>query len=360
MNKSIENPYTEVKENSSLKLVTKNSKSNQEFDSNSNSCQESLLEIKSANEWIKEAALEPDPKMLFDNLWYEGEICFFFADTNVGKSILAVQIADSITKGIPILGFKLEAKRQTVIYCDFELTKKQFQMRYTNDENEFYKFDDNFFRSAINFRKKIPKEFKTFESFVIHSLEAAITSLSTKILIIDNLTYLGSDIERAKDATPLMQELDILKQKYNLSLLILGHIPKITPSKPITKNNLAGSKMLMNFCDSSFTLGESSKGDDIRFIKPIKVRNEKKHLRGEDVSVVAITKEDNFLHFDYIGPGFENDHLKVVDKKKLNNDIIKAKENNPQLSLGEIAKKVGTYKMNVTRILKANGFDTSA
>ena len=50
--------------------------------------------------------------MLFDKLWYEGEICILFADTNVGKSILAVQIGDSISRGKAIRGFEIEAKRQ--------------------------------------------------------------------------------------------------------------------------------------------------------------------------------------------------------------------------------------------------------
>jgi len=55
--------------------------------------------IKSANTWIEEAKNKPIPKMLFGEFWYEGEICILFADTNLGKSSLAVQIADSITKG---------------------------------------------------------------------------------------------------------------------------------------------------------------------------------------------------------------------------------------------------------------------
>ena len=64
--------------------------------------------VKPANTWIEEAKLRPIPKMLFAEFWCEREVSVLFADTNVGKSILAVQIADSISSGHCIEGFKLE------------------------------------------------------------------------------------------------------------------------------------------------------------------------------------------------------------------------------------------------------------
>tara|TARA_R110001583_G_scaffold59123_1_gene176011 strand:- start:42222 stop:43295 length:1074 start_codon:yes stop_codon:yes gene_type:complete len=357
----MEIPNINTEENSSLKLVTKYSKKNKVFDSNSNSCQESLLVIKPANEWNEEARKKPNPKRLFGDLWYEGEVCIFFSDTNLGKSILAVQIGDSISKGIPIPGFQFEAERQKVLYCDFELSDKQFQIRYTNEKESIYQFDDDFLRAQLNPDiDEIPKEFKNFDYFIINTLEQVIISKSIRILIVDNLTYLNSETEKTREGSDLMKKLKRLKNKYRLSLLALAHTPKRNAILPITRNDLMGSSNLMNFCDSCFALGDSTQGDNIRYIKPIKVRNAEKGAIDHDVTVVAIEKSDSFLHFDHIAPGYENDHLKTIDKKKLISDVIKVKENNAHLSLQQIADKTGTYKMNVTRILKANGFDTSA
>ena len=75
-----------------------------------------MFVIKSANQWINEAQKLPIPKMLFDEFWHEGELCTLYADTYLGKSILGVQIGNSITKGEPIPGFKLEAEKQKVLY----------------------------------------------------------------------------------------------------------------------------------------------------------------------------------------------------------------------------------------------------
>jgi len=60
---------------------------------------QSLFTVKTANDWIEEAKLNPIPNMLFSEFWFENEVCILFADTNLGKSILAVQIANSISKG---------------------------------------------------------------------------------------------------------------------------------------------------------------------------------------------------------------------------------------------------------------------
>ncbi|MGB3586103.1 MAG: AAA family ATPase, partial [Tunicatimonas sp.] len=91
----------------------------------------SLFLIQTANKWMQQANLRPVPQMLFGELWFENELCILFADTNLGKSILAVQIANSISKGKHISGFKLEANSQPVLYFDFELSDKQFENRYS-------------------------------------------------------------------------------------------------------------------------------------------------------------------------------------------------------------------------------------
>ena len=78
-----------------------------------------LFKVMTANEWIEDSKNKPIPKMLFGELWFEYELCILFADTNLGKSILAVQIGNSISKGECIPGFKFEAKRQPILYIDF-------------------------------------------------------------------------------------------------------------------------------------------------------------------------------------------------------------------------------------------------
>src|SRR5690606_774192 len=95
---------------------------------------EDFLIIKSANEWIEEAKEKPIPKMIFGPFWYQEELSILFADTNQGKSLLAVQIIDSITKGISTLGLEMELEPCKVIYFDLELTAKRSEERRVGKE----------------------------------------------------------------------------------------------------------------------------------------------------------------------------------------------------------------------------------
>lgn len=320
-----------------------------------------LLEVKTANKWIEQASKRPIPRMLFSEFWFEQELCILFADTNVGKTILAVQIADSISRGKSIPGFKLETKAQKVIYCDFELNDKQFQSRYSRNYEYPYQFSDNFLRVEINPDADFPED-ASFEFALSNAIERVITDTGAKIVIIDNITYLRHENERAKDALPLMKHLKRLKSKYNLSLLVLAHTPKRDLTKPLTRNDLQGSKVLMNFCDSSFAIGESSSDSSFRYIKMIKVRSTEHIYDSYNIMVCQITKPDNFLHFNFLHLDSEYKHLKMVterDREILEEEVRGCILEEPSISAYAIAKrlcpeekKFSSFKIKILRIYK--------
>lgn len=164
--------------------------------------------IKSANQWIEEAINKPVPNMIFGELWFEGEISILFADTNVGKSILGVQIANSITKTEKIEPFTIEIDNTKILYFDFELTDQQFIRRYSEQKDKAYinpySFNEKFLRVEVNRDCPIPDNYKSFEDFLIEGIEKEIANSDIKIIIIDNLSCIKSDNENAKDAAPFM------------------------------------------------------------------------------------------------------------------------------------------------------------
>lgn len=284
------------------------------------------LIIKEANTWIEEAKNRPIPNMLFSELWYENEVCILFSDTNLGKSVLAVQIANSISKGQAITGFKLESKPKKVVYLDFELSDKQFENRCSEKYQNHYQFDANFLRAEFKPEAEIPKEFKNLEEYLCNNLSDVITKLKPAVLIVDNLTYLSQENEKAKDALLLMKSLKKLSKEYQISILVLSHTPKRDDSKPISKNDLSGSKMLMNFCDSCFAVGGSSQEHSFRYIKQIKQRNTEHLYHAENVIVCSLEKETNFLEFHFEGFDSEKTHL-------INQNATNSEEKNEQIKL---------------------------
>lgn len=311
-----------------------------------------LFTVKTANRWIEQAKTRPIPKMLFGEFWFEGELCILFADTNLGKSILAVQIGNSISRGEQIRGFILETIKQPVLYFDFELSDKQFENRYSIKFEQHYQFDNNFIRVEIDSDANVPQG-QSYEDYLNHSLERSIVETGAKVLIIDNLTYLKNETEKAKDALPLMKHLKALKNKHGLSILALAHTPKRDMSKPITRNDLQGSKMLINFCDSSFSIGESHSDKNLRYLKQIKQRNTEQIYDAENVCVCQIDKPGNFLLFELVNFGKEWEHLKQHterDKESLNGKVTELKQQGR--SLREIGAELGISHMKVSRILK--------
>lgn len=318
-----------------------------------------ILTVKSANQWMEESSLRPTPKRLIGSLCYEGELTLLFADTNVGKSILGVQIGDAISKGKGMLGLVNEAEEKKVLYIDCELSDKQFEIRYSHN-NTHYNFHENFKRAQINLDKYEETDEK-LETLILKAIETNVTVKGIKVIIIDNLTFLGNDMEKSRNAMPLMRELQALKKKHNLTILILAHTPKRDNSKPITNNDVAGSKMLINFADSAFAIGRSAITPSMRYIKQIKVRNAEEMYGSNNVLVCELLKQDSFLQFKFIDMDSEYNHLENYNANNNKDEDFQTNIKNlliedPDISNREIAKQLGgvCHKKVARHIKKLN------
>jgi hypothetical protein len=307
---------------------------------------------------VSEAKATPIPEMLFSEFWHENEICILFADSNLGKSILAVQIADSISKGKQIPGFKLEAQKQPVLYYDFELSPKQFEARCSVKSQtqkvfeNHYSFDDNFKRIEINPDFELSKGID-FEKLLIQSIEQSIIETNAKVLIIDNISYLKTEMEQSKNALPLIQHLKSLKNKYGLSILALAHTPKRDLTRPISQNDLQGSKAIFNFIDSCFAIGQSTTNKDIRYIKQIKERGTAKIYDSDNVIVCRLDKPHNLIGFEFIGFGAEWEHLRQVTETDRGIMIEKVKDLTEKgYTQRAIAEELGIAVGTVNKYLK--------
>ena len=300
-----------------------------------------MFTVRTANRTIQEAANRPDPVPLWMTLWYEGEVCCLFADSNLGKSIYAVQIASNI------------AKTRKVLYFDFELSDKQFQLRYTNMETgKCHEFPPDLYRVEITRDFDYPDG--SFEDALIMEIEQLSLKADCRILIIDNLSYLCMTSEKGEYAGRLMSRLMELKRRHGLSMLILAHTPKRQLNMPITQNDLAGSKKLYNFFDSVFAIGKSAKDGNLRYIKQLKVRYGCFEYGADNVIVCSIEKEDDFLQFMTVGYATESSHLKEITNEEKGRLKDEAKALHSQgISYREIAKQLAISKTTAERYCKS-------
>jgi hypothetical protein len=278
-----------------------------------------VFSLATGNRWMELGEREPAPKMLFGEFWHSGELSILFADTNVGKSVLAVQIANSIAGGKPIAPFALDAGPATVLYVDFELSVKQFYQRYTGAEGD-HNFPDGFYRSEFRPEGIQDDTSANYDDQIIAGIASKIRFLNATVLIIDNISCLRGGIENASVALNLIKSLKKLKSDYNLSILVLAHTPKRrNPGVPITTDDMHGSKLLINLADSAFSIGTSAADPHLRYLKQIKQRSTGQVYGEDHVCLCRITKPSNFLQMQFEGNSPERPHLR---SRMLNQQIL--------------------------------------
>ncbi|HEY4324673.1 MAG TPA: AAA family ATPase [Mucilaginibacter sp.] len=290
-----------------------------------------LFTVFTGNRWMELGNREPAAKMLFGEFWYQHELCFLFANTNTGKSILAVQIGNAIARGTKSGRFPCEAPAAKVLYADFELSNLQFHRRYstagTDPDSYRDHFHDNFFRAQFNPAAGNPEGYREADDeFLIAGLEYRIQQLKVTVLIIDNISCLGGGTGNAVGALRIMNRLNALRAEYKLSILVLAHTPKRrNPAQPLSANDLHGSKLLMNFADSAFTIGVSNTDNSLRYLKQIKQRSTQQVYGDDNVCLCRINKFHNFLKFGFEGNSAERLHLlsrEQVQREQLTEQVV--------------------------------------
>lgn len=320
----------------------------------------SPLIVSSMNARINAAKALPIPKKLFLECWIEGEISILFATSNVGKSILSVQIAEAIASGRSIGGFAPDVKPQKVLYLDFELSDKQLEARASMDYKEHYTFSENLLTATLN--DDYLGSVESMESAILAAIETTTQATGAKIVIIDNITYIKSDNERAKEAIIFMQQLKRIKKKHGLSILVLAHTPKRDISQPLSQRDLQGSSALSQFCDSMFAIGASNIDANLRYIKQIKCRNAAFEYTQDNVIVCEICKPCNFVYFDFVKYDHEREHLRIRiegDELILKDKIIEMYEAQ-KYSLSEIASACDVTKSKVQRTIEKHRKEQAA
>ena len=322
-----------------------------------------VLCVKPANQVMEEAANKAPLRPLFGQLFCEGDVAVLFSDSNMGKSILALQIADAISRGTAAKSFEdvlpNEAPAQRVLYFDFEMSDRNFLARYTSDAGHRYEFSPNFFWVTFG-DYGWPESGDEMEEIIKTSIHRAVVESEAKVVIVDNITYMCGDAEKGKSAALLMKWLKELAQQLGLSMLVVAHTPKRNLSLPLTQNSLGGSKMIFNFTTACFAIGGSREGKQYRYIKELKQRNTQHKYDSDNVIVCEVCKPDNFLMLAFKGFSRESDQLRSMydygDEYTMTEQeaqVVELSKNGK--SVREIAEQLGMSKSAVGRITNKCG-----
>jgi hypothetical protein len=207
--------------------------------------------LRRANDVLREATGPRESELLFDEFWREGDLSIMFGAAGVGKSVLAMQIADAIARGRPIDGFRMPTRRRSVLYIDLGLRDEQFRARYS------YESDGSKKIRTYSFAKGLYRECPVNPDDICGTIRNAVTNSGVKAVIVDSLTALKQTYQGTTETLELLKRLRQLCEELGVSILVLTDCQDARGASLVSERDLGRSRILCNLADSVFAIGRN-------------------------------------------------------------------------------------------------------
>lgn len=340
--------------------------------------------LRNGNERMEAAKKIEIPNKLMGELLYEQTVVMLFAETGVGKTLLAFQLANAISRGESLLGLENEADPQTVLYVDMENGEKVFQSRYSEEKivnGKKYWFNEFVWDKRSNFLDLTdPADYKVPDKNAVewwfNLIKYKAEECGAKVIFIDNLFSIINEggVESTKEVAPILRELLGLKKSKGWTVIVIHHTPKKL-NHALTRNDLSGSSNLSNLVDGVIGINFSCYDNDehSRYIKQIKPTrfSPVKYGDGNLITCRTTLLHPNFIGFEKIELEEEDEEWKyesthlgkkqlpktaifseedIENRRQLYEDFVKA---NPKAGKQEIADYLGVSRQTVYRDINA-------
>ena len=282
---------------------------------------------------------------LWHGLWYQGEMACLFGEPNVGKTILAMQIANELNKR----GLK-------TLYFDFENAAHQFKSRYKTDKFNYNTGDGEFIVKPLNPNySTAPLDSRS----ILDYIKKDFVTERAPVIIIDDITHLIGSGDQA-DVRYVLNTLRSWTQHFMVSILVLAHSKRRKPSSLTTIDSLAGSFEYSYAFDSIFSLTRANKYNEehhniTHYIKHHKNRMGLVSFNELNVITAQFGRDENngFLQFNNLYTGGNERQLLRDNGYKNYDEINKAiiQYHNLHFSTREIANLVGSSQTHVCRTI---------
>ena len=287
--------------------------------------------VERMNQCIDDAHQLPPLVSLYPDIVLEGDLSIIFGQSGIGKTIFAMQIARYIAES---------GKR--LLYVDCEMTPRQLGNRYKTPN-----FPPTFLRAEMD--REHPAE------DVLKGIEEVAVANHVEVVFIDNITALGQSLDRSADAGALMASLNTLKKKYNWTLVVLNHVPKMfSGNVPLSLSAMQGSAKINQLIDDAIGIAQSSIDSNLVYVKQCKWRNGELTMGADHVAVYERCKDENGnLGFISRGFGTEQEHLSIENSNEREEMKARLRElSNKGMTQTAIANQLGISQSKVSRLLK--------
>lgn len=323
---------------------------------------ETTSSVKLFRDWVAEGRITKAPAELAGCLWRAGEVGLLVGETGSGKSLLAVEIADRISRHYPSELLDCNAGEMDVLYVDLEMNARQLVQRYSyepipGEPPEDYEFSSRLHRLQID-----PLEFITrytpqeaAKAFVT-KLAAVASETNAQVIVIDSITALKRSYYGASELMPVIRRLRHLAELRGLSILMTATIAKRDHAQPLTLADLGGLRLAARCVETVFAIGRGGKYTNVRYVKHLSSRNSQVIYDKNGVLSFKIGMSGNFLGLEFAECYFEKAYVNKRSDQEPDSDLDTIRKLHAQgHSVREIADMVGRSKSTIQRLLKRYG-----
>lgn len=314
------------------------------------------------NELVGSALGDHEPMLLLGELWLEGEMALLFGEAGVGKSLLAMQIAESVARSWPVEPLELTAGPRRVLYVDLEMSPKQLQLRYSDDGKgdgklgKRYSFSDDVrWISFDPYEAMAAANAEDTAKILCSRIKREVREYDIDVVILDSLTALKRSYYGSTELLPIMRRLRRLIADCDISVLVLADVPRSDRPRALTLKCLGGLRLAANIADSIFAIGHSGQGTDERYLKHLRSRSTDIIFDSTHLPTFMMCKDERaFLGLEFIQ--YENEPSLMADILiEAENDLtvrIYREIKEKGRSVRDVAEEVGKSKSTVHRLYK--------
>ena len=264
------------------------------------------------------------PEPIIDDLFFKKDILGIAGGTNVGKSVISLQLATCLSMGVPFLNFRVPKARK-VMHVQFELKDESFTQllertagRVLNDYPvEAGRFEKNFRILSDGQRDVFADKWEAIDN--------NLTFDPCEVLVVDNLyTSTDKNVSKNDDVMDLLRTMVNLKNKHKVAIVMVSHHKKMGEASPLDVSHMLGGSAYTNHLDGIVQLASSSRMPGLKVMKITKVRSQN-DLHGVPVGIKLHNVNGGHLYFEYLKPLPKNEMFWYTDpKESLEEKVLQA------------------------------------
>ncbi len=325
---------------------------------NENTSFKSIFTVRTANECMEHERPTARPRVLYDQLWREGEIAVLYGEPGTGKSLLAMHIAEMVSRGAGAKGAARPALAQKVLYIDLKLTDEQFQVRYSGEAGlgkakrpAKHKFGANLLRVSVDLARASAAG--PLPRVLTNGIRRMIKETQAKVVVLDSLSRIRGSNQGTREEMPIMRELERIRRELGVSILVVTNSARRNVVRPIELYHLHASRVMAAYADSIFAMVKSRTVTDGFYIKHVRSRNTEIAYDESRVLGLKLSRNAAFLGFERAEFQPEERHLELPKEEKEIQELKQIVEMvNAGLSYSEIEERTGTPRSTAQRKYK--------